>query len=755
MTETARLVLAVDSSDLDRGERSLKKFDAAAGKTERETKQLTRATDQLGGAYRGLRTVLATVGAGLLVRELVQASDTYTELRSQIRLVTDSQEELNAVFAESYKLANDTRGSLEGTVQLYSKLARSTEELDLANEELFTITKAVNQSFVVSGASAQEAEGAIRQLAQGMASGTLRGDELNSVMENSPRLARAIAEGLGVTIGELRQLGADGKITAEAITTALLSTADSIDREFQQMPRTVGQSLQQLRNDLLVTFGQTDTSEFVSAIDDLRSIVTDPGFQQSMVTLGTSVAQLAGFLAEATAEGVKFTKWAAEELAARYNGVGGDDIIRLEEQAQQIRDQLDGDLFASLDRLRLFGPDGVVEWWSEDELRAALAGIEQQIADARERQQNNPLIGSGGDSSPDQSSSSPPPALGAGKGGSDAIQKRIEALRLEAETLGMTASEADLYRLKNEGATQSQLNAAQALYAQIDAHEALTEQQKLARQESDQLQASLGEVQERYATERTLLEEDLLARREIILESLEQKKIDEDEANQLMLASNQEYYDELQSLRDRDVKREQAANAMIGSARYAALQQGLGFLSVFARENKAVALVVLGVQKGLSAAAAWVNTLTAATRAVAELGPIAGPPAAAKIMTWGKIQVGLIAATGLAEAAVGGGGAGPGVSGGGGGGGLGGGSFSDPFGQQGGAPQAPAPVQTQGQAEAPIQFIFAGDVSGLDAQQLAEAVMDEIGDKVNNLDYVLIDPGSRNGRALAGMTNRK
>ena len=472
MTETARLVLAVDSTDIDRGQRSLKRFDSAAGKTERETKQLTRATDQLGGAYRGLRTVLATVGAGLLVRELVQASDTYTELRSQIKLVTDSQEELNSVFAESYKLANDTRGSLEGTVQLYTKLARSTAELDLANEELFTITKAVNQSFVVSGAGAQEAEGAIRQLAQGMASGTLRGDELNSVMENSPRLARAIAEGLGVTIGELRQLGADGKITAEAITTALLSTADSIDREFQQMPRTVGQSLQQLRNDLLVTFGQTDTSQFVTAIDELRSIVTDPGFQQSMVTLGTSVAQLAGFLAEATAEGVKFTKWAAEELAARYNGVAGDDIVRLEEQAQQIRDQLDGDLFASLDRLRLFGPDGVVEWWSEEELRTALAGIEQQIADARERQQNNPLIGSGTGNSADQPETSAPPVLAAGSGGSDAIQKRIEALRLEAETLGMTASEADLYRLKIDGATQSQLRAAEQAYATIDAYEA-------------------------------------------------------------------------------------------------------------------------------------------------------------------------------------------------------------------------------------------------------------------------------------------
>ena len=340
MTETARLVLAVDSSDLDRGERSLKRFDSAAGKTERETKQLSRATDQLGGAYRGLRTVLATVGAGLLVRELVQASDTYTELRSQIKLVTDSQEELNAVFAESYELANDTRGSLESTINLYARMARATEKLDLANKDLFTITKAVNQSFVVSGASSQEANSAILQLSQGMASGTLRGEELNSVMENSPRLARAIAEGLGVTIGELRQLGADGKITAEAITTALLSTADSIDREFSEMPRTVGQSLQQLRNDLLVTFGQTDTSEFVSAIDDLRSIVTDPGFQQSMVSLGSAVATLTGHLASATAETVGFARWLGEELAS-LSGVAGDDVVRLSDRIKNTSDEIE------------------------------------------------------------------------------------------------------------------------------------------------------------------------------------------------------------------------------------------------------------------------------------------------------------------------------------------------------------------------------------------------------------------------------
>ena len=743
MTETARLVLAVDSTDIDRGERSLKRLDSAAGKTERETKQLTRATDQLGGAYRGLRTVLATVGAGLLVRELVQASDTYTELRSQIRLVTDSQEELNAVFAESYKLANDTRGSLEGTVQLYSKLARSTEELDLANEELFTITKAVNQSFVVSGAGAQEAEGAIRQLAQGMASGTLRGDELNSVMENSPRLARAIAEGLGVTIGELRQLGADGKITAEAITTALLSTADSIDREFQQMPRTVGQSLQQLRNDLLVTFGQTDTSEFVSAIDDLRSIVTDPGFQQSMVTLGTSVAQLAGFLAEATAEGVKFTKWAAEELAARYNGVGGDDIIRLEEQAQQIRDQLDGDLFASLDRLRLFGPDGVVEWWSEDELRAALAGIEQQIADARERQQNNPLIGSGGDSSPDQSASRPAPALGAGTGGSDAIQKRIEALRLEAETLGMTATEADLYKLKIDGATQSQIRAAEQAYAVIDAYEAeksAIERNLESRRAAAEIIAEIDREREErldrgeQLIERYMTEEDLLRlHHETRLEILENARAADFE-NEARWNS---------AIEEENVRFQQALTDVTQKESYARNQLASNMLTRLSGLMSSKYRAIFEIGKVAALANIAVRAPEMAHDASAWGMKLGGPPLAAAFRGASY----LITAAELAQVAstsFGGGGSAGGGGGGGAGSGISGGINT--------VPAAPAPVQLDGArgGNNGVTINFQGPITGLDEESLADAVVGKLGERINDLDYVLINRTSRQGRELAG-----
>jgi tape measure domain-containing protein len=744
MNETARLVLAVDSSDLDRGERSLKKFDAAAGKTERETKQLTRATDQLGGAYRGLRTVLATVGAGLLVRELVQASDTYTELRSQIRLVTDSQEELNAVFAESYKLANDTRGSLEGTVQLYSKLARSTEELDLANEELFTITKAVNQSFVVSGAGAQEAEGAIRQLAQGMASGTLRGDELNSVMENSPRLARAIAEGLGVTIGELRQLGADGKITAEAITAALLSTADSIDREFQQMPRTVGQSLQQLRNDLLVTFGQTDTSEFVSAIDDLRSIVTDPGFQESMVTLGTAIADVAGALASATKETVGFTKWLGEELASKIDGIAEGDLVRLNDRLEEQRELVEiirkgkDDFF--------FNPSLLEQ---EEKLLAEYTKQYQDAVKAQEQAAQQALKNrialqkkerSEGFADEILSEMGGGPSLGGDSGGSKAIQKRIDALSLEAQTLGMTATQADLYKLAVDGATQSQIRAAEQAYATIDAHEAekdAIERNLESRRAAAEIIAEMeaerqkkidrGEqLLEQYMTEEELLRLHHERNLEILNGAREEQFDNEARWNAAVEAENKRFNDAMEGM-DRARWIAQASLAASG------LSEITGLMSSENRKmfeiGKAAAIAQTLVSIPASAQKAYDSMA-----GIPFVGPALGAAAAAAAIVAGGARL-----QAIKSAQFGGGGS----AGGGGGGGISGGVQT--------VPAAPAPVQLDGGAGGSgVTINFQGPVTGLDEESLTETLVGKLGERINDLDYVLINRSSRQGRELAG-----
>jgi hypothetical protein len=229
-----------------------------------------------------------------------------------------------------------------------------------------------------------------------------------------------------------------------------------------------------------------------------------------------------------------------------------------------------------------------------------------------------------------------------------------------------------------------------------------------------------------------------MLRRETILESYELGKIDRQEANALLQESNREYYDELDALRSLDIEREQKASQMVTSARLAAAQQGVGLLQFFARENEAVAHVVLGVQTALSAAMAWTNTLVAATRAVAELGPIAGPPAAASIMAWGKLQVGLIAATGLAKGFMGG---------------AGGGSPSGAGGGFGGSPEAapPSPLPPrESNSGGNLTIVFQGDVTGFDQDELADTLLNKMGDEINNLDRVVIDPRSRNGRMLRG-----
>ncbi|MEO1892513.1 MAG: tape measure protein [Alcanivorax sp.] len=729
MTETARLVLAVDSREVDRGQRSLDGLTDKSRRAEQETERLTRATDQLGGAYRGLRNVLAAVGIGVAIRAVVQASDTYSELRSQLRLVTESQEELNDTYEAAYKLAQDTRGGLGETINLYARLARSSEELDLTNQQLLTVTRAINQSFVVSGASAQEAASATLQLSQGMASGTLRGEELNSVLENSPRLARAIADGLGVTIGQLRELGAEGQLTGSAVTRALLSSADSINREFQDMPRTVGQSLQQLRNDLIDTFGETDVSGFNDAIDDLRELVTDPNFKESVVTLGTAFATLIGTMASGASEVVNFTEYLGAELASKINGVAADDIPRLERELAGLEKQLDASFLEK---------DIGLVFTSDEEIKRKIEEVRERLQIAYDLQQS---FNQGfGNNKPDQGGGDPPEPLGGG--GDDkatkSIQKRVAALQLEAETLGMTARQEELYRARKEGATAAQLAAIEGSYRQIEAYEA---EQKALEEKAEferALERDLGEIQDRYASERELLAEDLMLRRETILESYELGKIDRQEANALLQESNREYYDELDALRSLDIEREQKASQMVTSARLAAAQQGVGLLQFFARENEAVAHVVLGVQTALSAAMAWTNTLVAATRAVAELGPIAGPPAAASIMAWGKLQVGLIAATGLAKGFMGG---------------AGGGSPSGAGGGFGGSPEAapPSPLPPrESNSGGNLTIVFQGDVTGFDQDELADTLLNKMGDEINNLDRVVIDPRSRNGRMLRG-----
>lgn len=233
--------------------------------TERGSRVVKRNLEDIGGGARKsadavdfLKKALATLGAAITAGELIRLLDTFTNLQNRLRATGLEAQNLSAVYRELLGVANSTRQSFEGTVETYSRLANSAKDMGLSQQELITFTKSLNQAIALSGASATEAQAGMIQLAQGMASGVLRGDELNSVLEQLPTVADVIAKQLNVTRGQLRQMGQDGKITADIIFDAFQNARGELEERFGKAVPTIGQSFQVLKNNVIDLVGRFD-----------------------------------------------------------------------------------------------------------------------------------------------------------------------------------------------------------------------------------------------------------------------------------------------------------------------------------------------------------------------------------------------------------------------------------------------------------------------------------------------------------------
>jgi tape measure domain-containing protein len=237
MTESARLVIAVDS---------------------RQVGQADSALNSLGRTSSTVTKAVTAVTAAFGVRELYQATEAYASIANRMRLVTESAVELRAAQDAVFQSAQTARQPLAATAELYQRIAANQKALNLSGKGVASITDTISKSLAISGASAASANAALIQLGQAFASGTLRGEELNSVMEQAPALSQAIAAGMGVTIGQLRSLGAEGKLTAEAVVKALQNQADAVDEKFSRIATTIGGSLQVAGNTLTRFVGELD-----------------------------------------------------------------------------------------------------------------------------------------------------------------------------------------------------------------------------------------------------------------------------------------------------------------------------------------------------------------------------------------------------------------------------------------------------------------------------------------------------------------
>lgn len=231
-------------------------------------------SSQLDG-LKGQMLSLVGVGIGAQgIKDLAAMADGYKNLEARIKLVTGEGKAFDTAFAGVFEVAKRTNSAVEETGQLFTKLAEAGKLLGLSQQDALSLTETINQSIQLSGASAEASKASITQLIQGLQGGALRGDEFNSVMEQSPRLAKALADGLGVTTGELRKLAEEGKLTSATVISSLQKQSDTIASEFDKLPATVGRAMTNLSTEFTRYVGEADkaggyTTKLAAVIDVL------------------------------------------------------------------------------------------------------------------------------------------------------------------------------------------------------------------------------------------------------------------------------------------------------------------------------------------------------------------------------------------------------------------------------------------------------------------------------------------------------
>ncbi|ENV40585.1 hypothetical protein F958_03619 [Acinetobacter nosocomialis NIPH 386] len=251
MAQESRLVIVIDAKNAERNARNLgNELDSIERKGDFATKSmdgLSVATRQLAGYMAGLVTVSAAISK----------MDTYTGLQNRLKLVTNSQVELNKATEDTFRIAQKTYSAWDSVLQVYQRFSDNAKTLNLTMDDTARLTETVSKAVAISGASAEAADAALVQFGQALASGTLRGEELNSVMEQTPALAKAIAQGMGITVGELRSVAAEGKITSQEIVKALRNVEKDVDAMFAKTNITVSQSLTLLSNEITKFVGES------------------------------------------------------------------------------------------------------------------------------------------------------------------------------------------------------------------------------------------------------------------------------------------------------------------------------------------------------------------------------------------------------------------------------------------------------------------------------------------------------------------
>ncbi|MEG3075143.1 tape measure protein [Proteus mirabilis] len=291
-------------------EQRLNRMDSSFNRTSQSVNNTERS-------MLSLSKVAASLAGYLSASMVASYSEAWTELNNKLSNSVRASESLIDVTQRVFDISQATRSSLDATATLYARLERGTREYNTSAEDLAKLTSIINQGFIVSGATAQEAENAIIQLSQGIASGVLRGEEFNSVAEQGSRLMVALADSMGVGIGQLRKMAAEGKLTTDVVVKGLLSQGDAIGKEFAKTTRTMSQAFQEAGNNLTKFLGENTTIKTsINVFSD--AVIAVSRNLDAMADVLTFAAGVIGsrFLAALSLAGVAQLKKAKDTITA-------------------------------------------------------------------------------------------------------------------------------------------------------------------------------------------------------------------------------------------------------------------------------------------------------------------------------------------------------------------------------------------------------------------------------------------------------
>lgn len=251
---------------LDDLESSTNKTTSALGKLDKNARNAGSGMKNAGGAASGLKTSMSMLAGAISVSLIIEwgkrfldVADNMTQLQARIARLSTDAKTANETFSTLANIASTTGASLSDTTKLWETLTSSLKEAGATNAQVLNLTDTLQKIGRIGGSSTEEMANALRQFGQSIASGTIRAEEFNSILEQMPELARQIAAGLGISMGELRARMLDGKLTAEDALNAIQDRTSVVNAEFEKLPRTMDQAVGSLE----VSF-----SKLVVAVND-------------------------------------------------------------------------------------------------------------------------------------------------------------------------------------------------------------------------------------------------------------------------------------------------------------------------------------------------------------------------------------------------------------------------------------------------------------------------------------------------------